>query len=75
MDIREMSNRLLKCQHAPGVNLDSVFDTLVTDVPLSTGLASSIVRAVASRRDRTLYETRMFDLCPQLHCTLKVPGH
>lgn len=56
-----MLNRLLNYQHAPGANLDSVSDTLAIDVPLSTGPVNSSVQAVASRRDRTLYETRKFD--------------
>ena len=60
-------NHLLKCQHAPGTNLDSVFDTLAIDVPLSTGPVNGTVQAVASRRDRTLYGTCKFDLNPQLY--------
>ena len=65
-----MLNRLLKCQHAPGANLASVFDTLAIDVPPSIGPVSSIVRTVASKRDLTLYETRMFD--PYTHtCTIR----
>ena len=76
MDTREMLNRLLKCQHAPGANLDNVFDTLAIDAPLFIGPVSSIVRTVASRRDQTLYEIRMFDPYTHRHLHyMEVPDH